>query len=97
MTSVSPDYLQQKQMEKLTSQPKLDGRPGVTENVRGEKSLGMISLLCFQVLLGILPSSQILQMKQQELFQLVLQTTTKAGPEDMAFSNATATKKCDWF
>lgn len=91
---MSPDYLQQKQMEKLTSQPKPDGRPGVTENVRGEKSHGMLSLLCFRVLLGILPSSQIPQMKHQELFQLVLQTTTtKAGPEDMAFSNATVTKK----
>ena len=30
-----------KQMEKFTSQPKLDGRPGVTENFRGEKSHGM--------------------------------------------------------
>lgn len=43
-----------KQMEKLTPQPKLDGRLGVTENFSKEKSHGMFALLCFQFLLGIL-------------------------------------------
>jgi hypothetical protein len=55
MTSVSPNYLQPKQMEKLTSQPKLDGRQGAMEDFRGEKPRGMLSSLYSQVPLGIWP------------------------------------------
>lgn len=89
MTLVSLNYLQPKQMEKLTSQPKLDGRQGVAEN------FGHVGcFLCFifkstgDLVLFTDSSNKIASITSAD----PTTTTINASLEGMAFRSATATK-----